>query len=167
MALSSSTVMKRIYWYELPGNKYLKKLEPLMLTSEGCINKQEIRAIGQKRSEKREWIEVVYDRRYVVNRLLIGLLQPLNMQSLLRLLDLMIDVWLESQEMSPDRIAEATTTRLRLLGFQCVNLSKLKPRKLHGKLAYFADELESELNAQGFAVQRDELAHEQTAQIPC
>lgn len=151
---------KQIHWLDLPGNKYLKKLEPGMLLPDGCVNRQEIRPVGAKRFESREWVEVLYDKRYVVSRILIDILQPLNIKSLQRLLSLMIDVWVQAENSSNYALTEANKIRLLLSNnlnpakaiTKTIDLKALKPRRLHGKNAYFADELLAELQNQGFVV---------------
>ena len=85
--------MKRIHWLDLPGNKYLKKLDKAMLSNEGCIAFQEIKLVGNSRSKEPELVQVVYDQQYVANRINIEILDPLEIQSLDRLLDLMTAVW--------------------------------------------------------------------------
>lgn len=88
--------MQRIHWTSLPGNKYLKKLEPAMLKNL-CIAKQTIKQIGNKRDANPEKLEVFYDRDYVLTRLLIDVIQPLQIQSLEQLIALVTDAWLETQ----------------------------------------------------------------------
>lgn len=85
--------MKRIYWYELPGNKFLKKLEPAMLSELGCVVIQEIKVIGKKRNESREPVRVFYDSDYVVQRLNVDLIQPLQIESLEQLQSLVSQAW--------------------------------------------------------------------------
>ncbi len=81
--------MKQIYWYELPGNRYLKKLEPAMLSSDGCVIEQEFRVTGKK---QRERFRVKYDREYVINKLSIEVLQPLGIKTPDQLGALMTDL---------------------------------------------------------------------------
>ena len=64
-----------------------------MLTTAGCLSKQKIKEIGKKRHDPREWIEVLYDREYVVNRLAIDVLRPLNFKTVQQLILFMLDVW--------------------------------------------------------------------------
>lgn len=67
--------LRRLYWTELPGNKYLKKVEPAMLVDGGIVCRQEIKPIG---AYEKEWVEVEYDRVYVETKVKIELLNPLN-----------------------------------------------------------------------------------------
>lgn len=89
--------MKTIHWHELPGNKFLKKLEPIMLSDTGCVVIQEIKAIGRKRDEARESTQVIYDCDYVIQRLNTDVIVPLQIQSLEQLQALMTQVWYQSQ----------------------------------------------------------------------
>ena len=82
--------MEQIHWFELPGNEYLKKLEPSMLTNEGCISKQEIKPVGKK---TKQWISVLYDSNFVAAKLFIEVLRPLNIQSQEQLIQLMGVLW--------------------------------------------------------------------------
>ena len=82
-----------IHWTELPGNKYLKKPEPAMLLPKGRYEKQEIRPVGRKRHEERQWLEVCYDRDYVFARVWLDVVEALNLPSLERVLELILDVW--------------------------------------------------------------------------
>jgi len=82
-----------IHWTELPGNKYLKKPEAAMLLPEGRYEKQEIRPVGRKRYEERQWLEVCYDRDYVFSRVWLDVVVALNLPSLERVLELVLDMW--------------------------------------------------------------------------
>lgn len=90
-------VAKRIHWLDLPGNKYLKKLEKAMLSSDGCIVFQKIKPIGNSRSTEPELVRVTYDQQYVANRINIEILQPLEIQSLDGLVQLMTTIWHQIQ----------------------------------------------------------------------
>lgn len=93
--------MNRLHWMDLPGNKYLRKLEPRMLKNR-CVVEQTIRQVGVKRSEAPEIVEVFYDRDYVVTKLLIDVIQPLKIASLEQLIALVTDCWNESQNTNLD-----------------------------------------------------------------
>lgn len=82
---------------DLPGNKYLKKLEPSMLQNR-CIAKQTIRTIGTKRGEVPRETGVFYDRDYVLTRLAIDVIVPLEIDSLERLIALVTDAWNEKNK---------------------------------------------------------------------
>lgn len=88
--------MKRIHWMDLPGNKYLKKLEPAMLENR-CIAVQTIKEIGVNRNRPPVPIEVFYDRDYVLSRLSVDVIAPLQFDSLECLIALVTDAWHESQ----------------------------------------------------------------------
>lgn len=90
--------MRTIYWQDLPGNKYLKKLEPGMINWSDCTRRQIIRPIGKKRFEDRETVYVTYDRHYVVSKIIVEILQPLQIKSLDELLKLMVAVWREYEQ---------------------------------------------------------------------
>ncbi|MBE9193261.1 hypothetical protein IQ230_23525 [Gloeocapsopsis crepidinum LEGE 06123] len=90
--------MRTVYWADFPGNKYLKKLEPAMLNWSECTRKQIIRPIGKKRFEDRETVYVTYERSYVVSKIAIEILQPLEIKSLTELLKLMVAVWREYEK---------------------------------------------------------------------
>lgn len=86
--------MNRIHWTDLPGNKYLKKLEPNMLKNR-CVAVQTIRQVGISRDEIRKEVEVFYDRDYVLTKLLVDVIYPLHIDSLERLIALVTDAWNE------------------------------------------------------------------------
>jgi len=88
--------MELIHWADLPGNKYLKKLQPTMLQNR-CVVRQKIRQVGIKRSEAPKDVGVFYDRDYVVTRLLIDVIEPLKIDSLDQLTALVTDCWNESK----------------------------------------------------------------------
>lgn len=93
--------MKVIHWSELPGNKYLLKLDPAML--ESCFfSEQTIRRVGLRRSESPERVKVHYDRDYVVAKLLRDMIAPLRVESLEELIALATEVWNESQNTNLD-----------------------------------------------------------------
>ena len=92
--------MKVLHWSELPGNKYLLKLDPAMLENSFCTE-QTIRQVGVKRSQAPEKIKVHYDRDYVTSKLLIAIV-ALKIQSKEDLLNLMMDVWDERQNTNLD-----------------------------------------------------------------
>lgn len=89
--------MKQVYWLDLPGNKYLKKIEASMLTPQGCVIRQEIRLRGNSRSQQRECVEILYDRDYVISKLTLEVLQPLKIDSLEQFLNLISGLWREIQ----------------------------------------------------------------------
>lgn len=74
--------MRSIHWSELPGNKYLKKFEPAMFADQEFTCLQTIRLIGQSRTTKPETVKVIYDAAYVRKKLIIEVIEPLQIQSL-------------------------------------------------------------------------------------
>jgi len=84
--------MNRIHWTELPGNKYLKKLEPSMLKNR-CVVQQTIREIGVSRKKAPRAVEVFYDRDYVLARLEVDVISALDIDSLEQLIALVTDAW--------------------------------------------------------------------------
>ena len=87
--------MKVLHWSELPGNKYLLKLDPVML--ENCFfAEQTIGKIAVLRSQAPERIRVHYDRDYVIAKLLSAIV-TLKIESTEQLIELMIDVWDQRQ----------------------------------------------------------------------
>lgn len=92
--------MKVLHWSELPGNKYLLKLDPAML--ENCFfAEQTIRRIGVPRSQAPERIRVNYDRDYVISKLSIAI-EALKIKSQEELIELMMNVWDEGQNTNLD-----------------------------------------------------------------
>ncbi len=84
--------MNRIHWTDLPGNKYLKKLEPSMLQNR-CVVQQTIRQVGVSRNQAARKTEVFYDRDYVLARLEVDVINALDIDSLDRLIALVTDAW--------------------------------------------------------------------------
>lgn len=64
-----------------------------MLLPEGRHEKQEIRPVGRKRYEERQWLEVCYDKDYVFSRVWLDIVEALNLPSLERVLELILDMW--------------------------------------------------------------------------
>lgn len=93
--------MTVIHWTALPGNKFVKKLQPAMLSPIGYVTLQSIRLVGKKRDEPRELVRVIYDREYVIERLRCEILEPLQIESLDGWQQLMLEVWMESQAQLP------------------------------------------------------------------
>lgn len=92
--------MKVLHWSELPGNKYLLKLDPAMLKN--CFfAEQTIRRIGVPRSQAPERIRVHYDRDYVIAKLAIAI-EALKLGSQKDLIELITDVWNEGQNTNYD-----------------------------------------------------------------
>ena len=65
------------------------------MLSNRCVARQTIRQVGISRTELRKEVEVFYDRDYVLAKLLIDIIQPLNITSLERLIALVTDAWNE------------------------------------------------------------------------
>lgn len=95
--------MNQIRWVDLPGNKYLKKLEPEMLKN-CCQTKQTIRQVGIKRCELPKEVEVIYDRAYVIARLKLDVIEALKIQSLEALITLMTEAWNETQNLDYEQL---------------------------------------------------------------
>lgn len=104
-----------IHWTELPGNKYLKKPEPAMLLPMGKYAKQEIRPVGHKRYEEKRWLDVCYDRDYVLTRIWLDVVVALNLPSLERVLELILDMWAYRFQSSDD-VQKSVQNYRHLLG---------------------------------------------------
>lgn len=141
--------MKQIHWTELRGNKYLKKLEPAMLTTAGCLSLQKIKEIGKKRNDPREWIEVLYDRDYVVSRLAIDVLRPLNLKTPEQLISFVLDAW--KHEHKDDQFKCIAISRK--IAEDCkIDLTNIKQYKLHGKPVYVINDIKNTLAEQGMEI---------------
>lgn len=152
MQIESNT---KLHWSELPGNKYLKKIEPAMLTKDGCLCRQLIRPVGEPRIQAREWVSVMYDRSYVIERLSNDILDALNFDSLERLLDLIIDVWLQKHNDSNAELKHAENIRQTLNyknEYRLIDLSDLKQCQLEGEHVCLLFNLIECLESQGFNV---------------
>ncbi len=55
--------IETISWRELTGNKFVRGLDPAMLTEQGLIKQTAIRRIGEV---KRTMFNVIYDREYLI-----------------------------------------------------------------------------------------------------
>lgn len=55
--------IETISWRELTGNRFVRGLDPAMLTSRGYVKQAAIRRIGER---KRTLFDVVYDRDYLI-----------------------------------------------------------------------------------------------------
>lgn len=55
--------VETISWRELTGNKFVRGIDPAMLTERGYIKQSAIRKIGER---KRTMFNIVYDREYLI-----------------------------------------------------------------------------------------------------
>lgn len=140
--------MEKILWSELRrnGNKYMKKLEPLMLASEGVSDMHEIKPIGCK---QKEWFDVIYNKYYVYEKIANDLINPLNLP-----LEKLIQLIVESYQYCNQQLttSDGTLAISNQKTNQVIDLNDLKVRKLHGKGVYQCDELIDSLTSQGYAV---------------
>lgn len=92
--------LQRIHWSQLPFNKYLKKIEPMMLADDGLINKQLIGSAGRIKQPAKRWIEVVYDKKYVVNKIAIELDHLIKVISPSYFIEIVTEGWFVVHPMS-------------------------------------------------------------------
>lgn len=85
--------MKKISWRELPNNRYLKRLEPEMLSPEGFTAIQRVISVGKKQSEIPQKVAVHYDRDYVIHKLINDVVLPLKIASFEQLMALFQQLW--------------------------------------------------------------------------
>jgi hypothetical protein len=55
--------VETISWRELTGNKFVRGLDPAMLTNRGYVKRVTMRRIGER---QRTFFDVVYDRDYLI-----------------------------------------------------------------------------------------------------
>lgn len=55
--------VKTITWRELTGNKFVRGIDPAMLTEHGLVKQAAIRKIGER---DRTFFNIVYDREYLL-----------------------------------------------------------------------------------------------------
>lgn len=106
-----------INWTELPGNKWLKSLEPAMLTTDGLQMRQVIKPIGRPNldgshaSKTKKWYVVSYDKSYAIHYLIHQIMEPLNIPTLDYLLDLMLKVWETWHSNSSEKLQQVVRLR--------------------------------------------------------
>jgi hypothetical protein len=55
--------VETITWRELTGNKFVRGIDPAMLTEQGLVKQAAIRKIGER---QRTFFNIVYDREYLL-----------------------------------------------------------------------------------------------------
>lgn len=58
-----TNAIEAISWRQLTGNKFVKGIEPAMLSKAGFVKRTAVRRIGDR---ERTFFDVVYDREYLV-----------------------------------------------------------------------------------------------------
>lgn len=72
-----------IHWRNRPsGNKWMEKLHPAMLLPDGyrVLTQICLKSTGRRRASpnEKEWVNVIYDETYIIEKIRRELLQPLN-----------------------------------------------------------------------------------------
>jgi hypothetical protein len=83
-------------WRSALGNRYRQKLHPAMLLPEGLVDRRYIVPEGTPRKlyqASREWIDVHYDKHYVVEKFIIEILRPLRISKREALDTLINEIW--------------------------------------------------------------------------
>lgn len=80
-----------------PGNTFLRKFDPRMLLPDGFVIRQEIQPVGTPQGT-RVWVQVKYDRDYVVQKLCREVLQPLNIKQYNTFQKLVSEAWEECKK---------------------------------------------------------------------
>ena len=79
-----------ISWRDLPGNKYIKALDPAMCSDAGYVNLQRVRKKGE---DKRRFCNVQYDKTYLLEIVARKLVKPLFVLGKDNLIDLIQEAW--------------------------------------------------------------------------
>ena len=73
-----------------------------MLTAKGLNCKQLIKPIGTKRKDDAQWVEVLYDKEYVYEKIKLEIIDPLRLEDTFFLVDLILKVWSNSNKRTDD-----------------------------------------------------------------
>lgn len=87
------TERHKIRWNTVIGNRYLKKISPLMLYTE-VAEPQKISIEGEVHLGK-QWVEVIYDREYVETKIKKEFIEPLYSLGLKEIIKLITRVFKE------------------------------------------------------------------------
>ena len=82
---------RTIYWHQLGSNKYSKAVQPGMLTPSGVTVLQHIKVPPFTQYDEREYVNVIYDKEYVKERVKQYFLQPLGIKSCTELEEVLKD----------------------------------------------------------------------------
>jgi hypothetical protein len=80
------TEIETISWRQLTGNKFVKGIEPAMLSENGFVKRTAIRRIGD---QERTFFDVVYDREYLleaISRYICKEMLPVGKKATLKLI---------------------------------------------------------------------------------
>ena len=82
--------IETISWRELTGNKYVRRIDPAMLTERGYIKQSAIRKIGER---KRTMFNIVYDREYLIRSIGRIICKPMFILGKEKTLELVSEAW--------------------------------------------------------------------------
>jgi hypothetical protein len=95
--------IETITWRELTGNKFVRGIDPAMLTEDGYIKRSAIRRIGER---KRTVFDIVYDREYLVRSIGKTICRPLFILGKEKTLNLVSEAWDAYYQTSLDEFSE-------------------------------------------------------------
>ncbi len=87
--------LKQIPWNDQQGNRYSKALDSLMLTAKGLPFIVKTRATGKSKNGSQA-MAVVYDKAYVINWLIVKVINPLGEQGYETVSNLLREAWEKS-----------------------------------------------------------------------
>ncbi|NJK58739.1 MAG: hypothetical protein HC939_23545, partial [Pleurocapsa sp. SU_5_0] len=82
--------IETISWRELTGNKFVRGVDPAMLTKNGYVKQSVIRRIGEAR---KDIFNVVYDREYLIGTIGQSICRPMSILGKEKLLKLVSEAW--------------------------------------------------------------------------
>lgn len=82
--------IETISWRELTGNKFIRGLDPAMLSEEGCVKQASIRKTGDI---ERTIFNIVYDREYLIASIARSICKQFFVLGKRKTLELVSEAW--------------------------------------------------------------------------
>jgi hypothetical protein len=96
--------IETISWRELTGNKFVRGIDPAMLTERGYVKRAAIRRTGER---KRTFFDIVYDREYLVQAIGRYICKQMFILGKEKTLELVSEAWDDYYPESTARAVEA------------------------------------------------------------
>lgn len=83
-------IIETITWRELTGNKFVRGIDPAMLTAQGFVKQAAIRRIGDR---NRTFFNIVYDREYLLEAIGRLICKPMFVIGKEKTIELIAEAW--------------------------------------------------------------------------
>ncbi len=87
--------IKVVPWQDIQGNRYIKSLNPSMLTKEGYLSTMRARVIGKPKTNS-DFVTIKFDRDYVLLWLATKVIKPLTNEGIDGVNELLKEAWKKS-----------------------------------------------------------------------